>query len=1003
MVYNKRKTVHSFRCLAALAFAIVMLLLTACNSNGKHDKDPTGSVDTGADLSKIPDVTDVPKGDVTEDLGELPEISIVEGSMNITSAELLNLIRQGGLTANDDYTVCDGEDLILDRKNDKGKTYDLNGATIRIASRTQDAAFKVQADVTLKNANIVIYGGTAIRVDKDNATVTLEGLHFSGNAQTAVDLGGSESTVDGCTFVSDSKNVLTSAVVATGKNAMIANCNFQGLPTAVLDRSATGALIENDLFTDCTCAVSCETGGTMIRNNTIQGGTYGISAKDERSEISAGMGTVYNVLAAQNEIHGTATSILFENVSNCVALLNRAETISAIGCTNLYVNENSISGKLILQNNDYMIANENVYDSFDDRNNDHINGDNVTDIDARAAVGANEDLLPHINKEQFVGMKQYAEFRTKYGMLDLKTYIKKEVAEGKKTVLLPPGSHLVYSSILLEDMSDVKIYGYGVYTDFGDLRDHVWHLKQCSGVEIYGVFVGSTTPTCFQGTIIECGDNQLQSNGEMANLSTIKILPDPGYKQNSADTYHFKENAEGVVYKAGSTIPYSAFYAGSKSYDPSTLITTLVPKNNGIRGEIAVGDRITFRSGIGAKAIYVEYSSNVIFEDFTVFNAFGMAERDDDCDVAPVFHRYAVTTGAAPILQEGDYSRYGDLVWTDTYGRLRSAEPLESTQDATHSFNARVGIKLISCWLDGMFDDGGNIGASYGWVDSYDAQTNTLTYKTASVIGYHPLPENFRTGDTIRLYTASGKQLAIVTATSETVQTVFHDNDETAQRYTVKISADVTLDKNETVIIQNISASGSGFLWDNVKVSRNNSNGLRIKAPSGVVKNCSFVDLGLSGVSMVPEFGSWPECGPANGITIESNLFERCGLISSHYKTIWNASGRYSNITIAVEEVPQEQSVASDPNYCLHQNITIRGNTFRQYYVNNPIVVANVREVQIENNLFEGIASGENGKYAPILLKSGYDITIKGNTYPAGVTKFYENRNGWAENVSFAP
>ena len=975
---------------------LTMIFLGSCQTNKGKEGDPTDLVETGADLSKIPDVTDVPKGETTMDLGEMPEIPIVEGSMNITSADLLSLIRQGKLKAEDDYLVTDGEYLTFDRKNDKEKTYDFNGATIRVASRTNDTAIHIETTVNLKNGKIVVYGGRAISVDNDNAVVELSNLHFSGNAKGAIALGGKECTVRECTFLSEEENVLIEAILGGGKDAMITNCNFQGVFIGVRDQSETGVLVENNLFENCDCAIACESAGTKVLSNTIIGGTKGIFAKDERSQISAGMGKIYNVLVAQNEIEKTQTSILLENVSNCVVILNEVETITATGCTNVYVNENTVSGKLTLKYNNYMIANGNSRDAFDNQENSNVNGDNVTDINARLSIGANEQLLPHINKEQFVGMAQTFKFRTKYGMQDLESYIKKEVEAEKNIILLPPGNYLTYSSILLEDISDVKIYGYGVYNDFGNLKDHVWHMKNCTSLKLYGVFVGTSNYTFFQGTIVECGENKLQSNGEMANHSTVKILPDPGYKSNSTDSLEFKTEAEGVVYKAGSDVPYSAFYAGDKSYDASTKINTLKPKNNGIRGEIAVGDRITYRSGIGWKAIYIEDSSELLFEDVTVFNAYGMAQRDDRCAVAPTFHRYAVTPGAAPVLEAGDYSRYGDLIWTDSYGRLRSAAPLESTQDATHSFDARVGSKTISCLLEGMFDDGGNIGSSYGYVDSYNASTKTLTYKTCDVNGYNRLPGTFQIGDTIWLYTTQGKQIAVLTAVSETVQTVV-DNDAKVCRYTVKVDQNVPLNSDQTVIIQNASAGGVGFLWDNVKVTKTNSNGLRIKTSNGTVKNCSFMGLGFSGVNMVPEFGSWPECGPVSNITVESNLFDSCSRFTEHYKTIWNEPGRYSDITVMISEVPKGQTEAGDPLFCLHQGIIIRGNIFRNSYAYNQIAISNAQNVVIEKNTFESV----NGTHAPILLKSGYDITIKDNTYQAEVSVFYENRNGWAKNVTF--
>ena len=105
---------------------LTMIFLGSCQTNKGKEGDPTDLVETGADLSKIPDVTDVPKGETTMDLGEMPEIPIVEGSMNITSADLLSLIRQGKLKAEDDYLVDmivlkEGYDIITVSEKGYGK------------------------------------------------------------------------------------------------------------------------------------------------------------------------------------------------------------------------------------------------------------------------------------------------------------------------------------------------------------------------------------------------------------------------------------------------------------------------------------------------------------------------------------------------------------------------------------------------------------------------------------------------------------------------------------------------------------------------------------------------------------------------------------------------------------------------------------------------------------------------------------------------------------------
>ena len=170
-----------------LLVGAMMMSIVSCKDSSTDERTTTESVGAGADMSSIPDIpTDiVPDSTETQDRGPVPTVPTTEGSMNITSAELLELIRSGNIAQDGDYTVTDGEGIVFDRK-DHQKTYDFKNAIIRIGVRANDYAFSVKSkEVKLQNARIAVYGGTAVGVVSENSTATISEFHVSGNAEAA--------------------------------------------------------------------------------------------------------------------------------------------------------------------------------------------------------------------------------------------------------------------------------------------------------------------------------------------------------------------------------------------------------------------------------------------------------------------------------------------------------------------------------------------------------------------------------------------------------------------------------------------------------------------------------------------------------------------------------------------------------------------------------------------------------------------------------------------------
>ena len=206
----------------------------------------TGTV--GADTTKIPEIPTAPDTDVT---GETPDVPVGDKTVSVSSAELMALIENGTVAENGDYAVTDGAGLTFSRSHN-GKEYDLRGALIRIGVRDGAAGIDIRSKtLTLKNARIAVYGDVGVSVGSENANATLTGLHIGGSCKTGFVLGGSGSTLDGCTVKPASGGTVDTAVRVSGSDCMVTNCSFEGVGVGILDESKTGAAVDNNLLTDC--------------------------------------------------------------------------------------------------------------------------------------------------------------------------------------------------------------------------------------------------------------------------------------------------------------------------------------------------------------------------------------------------------------------------------------------------------------------------------------------------------------------------------------------------------------------------------------------------------------------------------------------------------------------------------------------------------------------------------------------------------------------------------
>ena len=966
----------------------VSALLSSCKDEGGQgdytqsdgNSEYLTEIITGADTTTIPESKDVGETteeitsdmittgiDTTEELIEA-QLPALEGTIKITASELLSLIREGTVEKNAAYELTDKTGLVFDRDDDSGN-YDCSNITVYGAVEGAVGVVNIEGSrkLTLSNLTVVGFGGkAAVLIGNKTRELTLNGVNVIGYTSCGIYAQGKDIVINGSVIKPYPTGVIRCAVTSAGDELInITNCSINDVNIGITDRCENGTLIENNEFVRCGIGVSFETAGSVCWYNNFTGVEIAIKAVFEKAEISAGESDGYNLIAAMNVIDGGTTSILYENASNSVILLNNAANITAKGCINLCVAENVVSGTLELADNDYIIANGNSAEKIISEGNSNTNGGTITDLDERLECGANEVLLPHTNSEQFVGMtkKRYirclddAELRTTEYILDR--------ASKSDVVIIPPGVYF-NNGTELKNVSDKIIYAYGVLFESATGKETALTFESCENVTVKGLFIGSAVLPHIQGTIVEI------------NKDGFGFIPDPGYKESMGGG--FAVATAGEAFKPAENCPYGHLYPTSRSYDTKTRIQTVGGINYTYTPEHEIGDRVSFRTMGAYGGVKFRYCSGMVLEDFTIYCAEGFALHDSNSIAAPTLIRYRVGGGPAPVLDEKEYSEDDELVTKDRYGRLRGPEPINSTVDATHSTNAREGMKVISSLLEHMNDDGGNIHGYFGSAISYDSATKTLTYSYGKSWSGKEYPAMAMTGDELLLYGRSGEFYAKVICTSDGVVD--------GENVKVKISQDVVLSSD--TLVQNLDGCGKNFLWDNVMVRNAGSNGLRIQGATGTVKNCSFINLALGGLNMVPMQYNNHECGFSANLVIKDNLFDTLGSISS-YMPLWSENGMLTAISFAPRHEITIADIVPNQQYTYHDNISITGNIFRNMKHKCTVSLFGVSNLVLAGNTFlPGYGSTDTDDTdTPLWIIMGENITVSGNTFPTGTGNGY--------------
>ena len=783
------------------------------------------------------------------------------------------------------------------------------------------------------------------------------------------------------------------SIAVTGRNAVIQNCKIKADTYAIF-------------------ASGCD---VIIRNNEI----------DAPSAIMIEPGA-QNILIAQNNTHG---DVKIDGALNCSVVLNKANKISVESSTSVYLSANDFEGKATLKNNDYLLCDNNAASVFDVSGNKNTNGDNITDVNARAEYGANEDILPHTNKNLFAGMprKKTVTDADYDEMLDFTEYIKRE-ATSNHIVIIPPGAYAVDREIWLgAECSNCKIYAYGVFTEKTEYAG-TYTVSGVENLELHGITTGYAQQSCGQVHVLDVIDDCT-----FLAITAAGMLDDFG----KSDTSRFHAGFVNI-FRAGHIEPYGSF-GGNYEIEKldGGIMKFKIPENHDKVGKVYKGDILTCRMALPfLRSIYFENCKNVLVKDTVLYgysSALAIVMSGDSQNVRMV--RWHDTAKFSPAIDEATYSKYKALeekygvdleVYIDDRGRWRGSTPRLSSMDSSHITGSREGLSCISCIMENMCDDATNQRASsarlHSLTDLGDGRTS-LKYKHCATEVYFNIDRKptargslcppFKAGDHILAYASSGRTLCnthTLSATEKVGELAYiitapsHSKDYTADIFEIIVpTADVDfsviegLDLEDNhyrldnkVFVDNLDRNSAGYLFDNVLMQDARARGALVKTVDATVRNCTFRNLLHSAVMFSAE-PSWGESSVPQNVTIEKCLFDHTGYTNEDY-----GNRRYTPISV------YGQGTLLDRDALLYRDLSVRECKFKNIYTEVFVYINAAQKVTIENNIFE---RSENSPYkdSPLILDVtlAADVTFKGNTYPCDAKAEDRVTGQRYQNVSF--
>lgn len=947
------------------------------------------------------------------------EVEIDESkAVKITAEELLArlAVRDNGLTENDVFLVEGALKFASDSK------YYGNLASIIVPDgMIIDGVSEIVVKQLYVKGNITVSGASGVTFFK-------LGLVGGDNAIT-IDGESEDIAFKSCRITAEKQAITSEGDLVTLYQSYIS------APTAITAGGADFSAHSCDIVaTDCGIISFGES--HIIRNNNITLATEGVGI-----DVSGS----YNSLVALNVITNAQASVTVTESFNTVVLLNSAVNVVGTNNTNLYVVENKLGGIINLAGNKYLLCDGNTFakDGLDhtiiNTGNTEYNGDNLHNVAERLQYGANEELLPHTNKDLFIEMDRLA--KVKDVSLTKGYNINKYIRNGAKNgdnVIIPPGAYTSPSRLELgATHSNTTIYAYGVYHEAVDYGNTI-QLSGASNVSFKGLTIGYAKQSAGQIHVLDKLNKR-----DMTLLVVGAAGYDKDFGKSNPDVY---STSYTDMFWAGEFTCWKGIGGGyevvQKNPDGTMVVKITGSGAAQIYGQIGKGDIWACRmAGSNMQSIYIYNCTNFLMKDCVVYGyAAGLAITATTIGGNLDLERVHNTVHSPYVITEEEYNFYKSLEETyevdleisvDDQGRYRGSIPRVGSVDATHVNGTTDGISATSCLFESMCDDGsnqrGNSSRLHKIVKNDDG-TTTLTYKGTISETYYWLNQqngatassgtqtsNFRKGDKIFVYASNGKILCDTVALSDATRGDQYQmgtynytyNGQPTQivyscyLYSVTVSSDsiewvIDEDGNETdeavalegynlmdnsykmdhkVLVDNITLNSCGFEFDNILVQHTRSRGILVKTRDAVVKNCTFRDLAMTGVLLSVET-TWGESSVPQNVLIQGCLFDATSGSFGSENTM-----KYAPIAIeGLGELSDKVVVSENTLPC--KNITIIGNKFVNNQNNYCITMSAAQGITIRDNVFSARPDDTAKKFGKaIFIKGCMNIEVSGNTY----------------------
>ncbi len=752
---------------------------------------------------------------------------------------------------------------------------------------------------------------SVITINADNFKLT--GLIISApGSQSGIVSSGKNIIIDSCAI-----NGIQSAaiLISGGERVSISNCRIACPGSALIDQSDGHIKFENNIVSGCEkAAVVIGSSYCTVIYNTINDAPVSVSVSDDS-------GKIVNNLIAKNQAGG---KIELAGSDNSVILDNMLQAISAASCSDLTVAGNSLSESIDLDSVMCALITENAYPVSDgiiavnQQNSENIYGGNIPGkLAGTEYTGADESLLPVVSLTRFENMAAQNSIMYNGKTITIDYYISMLIDKGGE-IIIPPGKYSLSSPVFIEGKKNLGIYAYGVFFVYKDSTKSAVVMTKSDGVMIKGLTIDFAVVPNAQGTVIS------------ADGSKIVWKSDEGYHFDLTDPARFAPSAAGEGFRKGSRIPFCDLYNINMNTQKNSDGTFTLESP----AALLPGDKITFR-GVFAHVTYAEGCNNVMMEDVTLWGGSGFGFCEVYGEGNSRLNRVLMTPGPKP---EG-----------------AAEERMLSVCDATHCTNMRKGIQVTNCKFEYMTDDGTNVNGTYGLITGYDKRTDTVTYNADT------MPE-ILAGDRLWIMTLEGSFLLDTEAVSA------------GKNGKVVIAGDFEMPAGEGIFLENVSANGAGFLFENTLVRGNRSRGLVIKSTGGLITHCTIDATGMTGIMLKPEISdNWGECGFTENVVISYNNVIGTGFFDP---------GSDAQSAIAV----RTDLAALDESYFSHRNITIIGNKIDGYFGAYAVCLRGVSGVTVTNNIIGARNTAINANYpedikAPVYLSGCADVDISDNSF----------------------